>query len=330
MIPSKLKNKFLTAIILGAVVFLGLAVYGDWKDILECADYFQWSMLIPVLFLAFMNYIVRFFKWHYYIRLLNIGIPKMVSLKIFFSGLIMSISPGKFGEVLKSYLLKKSDGTPISVSAPVVAAERFTDFISLLILAMFGVVSFRYGAPVFILGISIVVFILVCVGNRRLASVIVKLMRKVPLIDRFGDRLETAYESMYLMVRPAPLTIATAVSVLAWFCECLGFYLVLVGLNITDISLYQATFIYSISTIAGALTMLPGGIGLTEIGMTGLLRQYGAAKSPAASATIIIRICTLWFAVLVGIAALSIYQRNLRKSGKDLKDYGNLDKNNEL
>ena len=50
----------------------------------------------------------------------------------------MSITPGKMGEVFKSWLLKKRTGTPIHASAPIVVAERFTDLLGYLILVAIG------------------------------------------------------------------------------------------------------------------------------------------------------------------------------------------------
>ena len=50
--------------------------------------------------------------------------------------------------------------------------------------------------------------------------------------------------------------------------------------------------------------MLPGGLGSAEITMIGLLILNGVTGADAATATIVIRIATLWFAVLLGILAM--------------------------
>ena len=58
----------------------------------------------------------------YYLKLLDIKISASDSKSIFFSGLAMSATPGKLGELLKSYLLKKITDVPVSKSAPVIFA----------------------------------------------------------------------------------------------------------------------------------------------------------------------------------------------------------------
>jgi uncharacterized protein (TIRG00374 family) len=61
--------------------------------------------------------------------------------------------------------------------------------------------------------------------------------------------------------------------------------------------------------VTGALSMLPGGIGAAEGSMTSLLLLIQVPKALATTATIIIRICTIWFAVLLGYGFLKIYQK---------------------
>ena len=67
-------------------------------------------------------------------------------------------------------------------------------------------------------------------------------------------------------------------------------------------------------TVAGALSFLPGGLGVTEAGMLALLGDLatGCSRSVSAAATFITRLCTLWFAVVVGLAALLLFSRRAR------------------
>ncbi|KXK03206.1 MAG: hypothetical protein UZ04_CHB001001606 [Chlorobi bacterium OLB4] len=63
----------------------------------------------------------------------------------------MSVTPGKLGEILKSYLIKEETGTPVSKSAPIILAERLTDFISMILLCLVGAFVFDYGKEIIIL-----------------------------------------------------------------------------------------------------------------------------------------------------------------------------------
>jgi uncharacterized protein (TIRG00374 family) len=59
--------------------------------------------------------------------------------------------------------------------------------------------------------------------------------------------------------------------------------------------------------------MLPGGLGITEGSLTYLLVQKDVPMDISVATTFIIRVVTLWFAVLVGIISLSFYQKRFGK-----------------
>jgi uncharacterized protein (TIRG00374 family) len=106
----------------------------------------------------------------------------------------------------------------------------------------------------------------------------------------------------------------TIVSLVSWLFECLGYYLILINfpLNI-HVTLLWAAFSYCFAIIIGAISMLPGGLGVTEGSLTLMLIQKGAPAQYAVASTFIIRAVTLWFAVLVGIISVSAYQKRFGK-----------------
>src|SRR5262249_29182044 len=107
---------------------------------------FRWELLPLILVLTLVNYLVRFVKWQIYLRLIGAPpIPGWESFLLFFSGLAMTITPGKVGEWLKTYLLRGRYRAPISVPAPIVLAERLTDGVAMLVLALGGLLAYGYG-----------------------------------------------------------------------------------------------------------------------------------------------------------------------------------------
>jgi uncharacterized protein (TIRG00374 family) len=111
-------------------------------------------------------------------------------------------------------------------------------------------------------------------------------------------------------------------SVVAWFLECLGLYIVLkVYSSITniDVSILSAVFIYGFSTIIGSIAMLPGGLGLTEASLTGLMILLNIPKDVSVASTFIIRVATLWFSVLVGVVSVYFYQRYSHRNLESLE-----------
>lgn len=312
---KNLHQKVIISVLVCTLVFAFLAIYADLEKLVLSLKNFKWIFLIPVLTLSLLNYIFRFFRWEFYLRKLGIKISTTKSFLIFISGLTMSITPGKFGETLKSYLLKITDNVQISRSSPIVFVERLTDFIALVILALYGSFYFNYGKEI-TAGVGFIIiggiFIISKKGNFYL---VFERIRKI-IGDKFATKINTAYNSTVELIDLRVLIPSVLISTVSWFFECLGFYIVIRSYSI-DLSLNLATFIYSFSTLAGAISMLPGALGFTEGSMSGLLIFNKIPKNTAVAITIIIRFATLWFAVALGLIALYIFQKKIVKFKND-------------
>jgi uncharacterized protein (TIRG00374 family) len=304
---DKVKKNLLISLIIAAVIYLALSVYADFDSVINAFAEFG-LLLIPVLLaLSYLNYYTRFLKWHYYLNILDIKASWKDSYLIFMSGLVMSVTPGKVGELLKSYMLKKNYSEPISKTAPIVLAERLTDFISLLILGLAGAYFFDYGQIIVIItSVCFVLFILL-ISNKSSTQFTLRFLSKIKFLKKYIQKFETAYNSIYILLRPRPFAYMIALSFVSWFFECLGFYLILENFNL-NFSLFWASFTYAFSTIIGSITMLPGGLGVTDGSITYLLLLGNVQESIAVAATFIVRAVTLWFAVLVGIVSLVYYK----------------------
>jgi uncharacterized protein (TIRG00374 family) len=101
----------------------------------------------------------------------------------------------------------------------------------------------------------------------------------------------------------------TALSAVSWFFECLAAYVCVRGLSL-DLSLGDTVIVFTIGSLAGALSFLPGGLGVAEASMIGLIRVLGnTSRAAAAAATLLIRLATLWFAVALGVIGLAVESR---------------------
>lgn len=110
---------------------------------------------------------------------------------------------------------------------------------------------------------------------------------------------------------PPLLALALAVGVLGWFAECLALFWLVETLG-GSITLRAAVFVFAFSMMVGAVSMLPGGLGGTEVTMFALLTAAGVAPDIALAATAVIRATTLWFAVALGGLTLPFALRAAR------------------
>lgn len=318
---SKYKKKILLSAAIGALIFLGFSIYADFDNLVSALVRFNWYYFPIILTLSFGNYIFRFFKWEYYRKLIGIDVSPKLSFLIFLSSFVMSVTPGKLGEILKSYLIKEETGTPVSKSAPIILAERLTDFISMTLLCLVGAFVFDYGKEIIILiGICFLGFTIM-LSSRKASFFIISLFEKISFLKKRIHHFHNAYESVYQMIRLKPLLSALTLSIIGWFMECFGFYIVLNEFSVDvehSVTVLTATFIYGFATLVGAIAMLPGGLGLTEASLTGLLQLLKIPKNISVASTIIIRLATLWFGVFIGIVSVYFYQRYSNKNISEL------------
>ena len=288
---------------LGAAVFLGFSIYLDAGLLFQAFGRFNWGAGLIALGLAAVNYVARFWRWHIYLGHLGVRVPLGENFRIFLSGLALSVTPGKAGELVKAYLVRKSAGSPIGLGAAAVFTERLTDFVSLLLLSLVGIYAFEEGLWTLVIGAGGTVLIFLVIFLPGAIPFVLNLLGRVPGLHRLAEPAQDAYVHAKRLLSPVLLLKGLSIAIVAWLAECVGFYYVLQGFG-AHLSLSVATFIYAFATIVGALILLPGGIGTTEGSMTGLLVLQGLPLVDAVAATFVIRVCTLWFAVAVGSLVL--------------------------
>ena len=324
MTLDKLRGRLLISLAFGAIVFVGLSAYADFNDVIDGLGNFKWEYLPIILGLTSLNYVLRFFKWQFYLKTIGVtGFPAMDSALVYLAGLGMVVTPGKVGEWLKCYLLREMHGTPFSRSAPIPIAERLTDSLGLVLLGSAGLLVFGDAWPAFVVVVLGSAALFVVIRHRPLALAILNRLERLPLVSRFATQAEEFYNSSYVLLSPWALGSMTLLSVVSWGFEVVAFYVVLLGLGAeggADL-LLKASFIMPAATLASALLLTPGGLGVAEGGITGLSQVLlDLPKSDAAVGTLVIRACTLWFGVVVGLVALILVSRKLAKQGDSIDE----------
>ncbi len=309
---EKIKRNILLSLLITALVIVAIGILSDVDSILAAFKNFDWILLPILILLSLCNYFFRYLKWEYYLRILKINVSRPDSIKIFLSGLVMSVSPAKMGEVIKSLLLKDIYNEPITKTAPIVFAERLTDFFALTIIAAIGALLFHYSKVLIVIVLIVLLLIVFIISNEKLFSVILNILKKIPFIEKQSNNILRSYESSFLLIKTSHLIPMIMNSILSWSFECFGFYLILINFDL-DISLQYPFFVYAFSIIAGAVSMLPGGLGVTEGSLSFLLINFGIKSEVAFASTIIVRSVTLWFATLIGAVTLFLYTKQLKK-----------------
>jgi glycosyltransferase 2 family protein len=316
--PRNLQRRLGMGLLLGFAIFVGFGMWGDFRSLKESLLHFHWPYFPLIFLFTLIGYGFRFAKWEIFLHALAIGIPLPKSLSIFFSGLSMAVTPGKAGEVLKSFLLREKAGIPVSRTMPVVFAERVTDLVSMILLALWGIGRFSQGKMIILFTIVFIGLVVLVIQSRTLCLRILRGFGRFSFLKSGMAQLETLYESAYSLFRFRVFAFATGISLLSWFSECLSFYYVFHGFGVQE-SIQDSAFIFSFSSIAGAISMLPGGLGVAETSMVGIMMGMGIPKTGAVAVTMMGRFGTLWFGVIVGLVVLLTCHRSFLQA-KEEKD----------
>lgn len=308
----RLGIQFLWSLLLALIVYMALILYGDWRQLTTRIADFPLSWLPPILASTIANFAIRLFKWHWYLRLIDTPVTLGQSARIFGISFLMMMTPGKVGEFLRAVMVRNVSGAPFSVVAPVVLAERMTDGLAMILLASLGLLAIddsaiRLAALSALIGI---VGISVAIQIRPLAFWGLALARRLPLLNRFTDKLAAFYESSYHILQPKYFISSVFIGILSWGCQGLGFYLVMLGFGVTPgfHSMLTSVSIFNISTVVGAVVATPGGLGGVESSLAALsIQLLELSRSAATAAALVIRFATLWFGVAIGLISLALW-----------------------
>lgn len=318
---NRLLRRTAIGVAIGILLYVGVTLWLGIDELGDTLSDFGWSMLAAALGLSCINYLLRFWKWELCLGWLSVrgegpdDAPELSrgrSLQIYLAGLSMSVTPGKVGEVLRSLLLKASDGVSFSRTAPIVVADRLTDLIALVILSLVGILDYREYLPYVLATLVLVGAGVIVLGTPRLSSAVLRALSRLPWVGKSFAKAEAMVESAAVLLGLRPLAVLSVLSVIGWGMECVGYWLILHGFLGIEASLGLCTFLWAGTTLIGALSFLPGGLGATEasLGVLASRLAVGVTQPIAIASTLLIRAATLWWGELVGAVALVTLMRN--------------------
>jgi glycosyltransferase 2 family protein len=268
-------RKKITAMLLIAIGFYILyAVIGNISSIKEVLREIPNLQYLLFLLLVIAGYVCRFLRWHYLLRVKQIRMPLKKSIHLFITGMSMAISPGKLGEFLKTYYLHRDFQVDIAESSPVVLLERFTDILAIALLMSIGLFLIPHGPLLFAVVFIFLTLFVFLLKNKSFIHGIVRLLEGKKRKGKW-QKIKDIQEQLITILTMKTICISTFLGIVAWFLECVVLYAIFHFLNL-DIKVIESVVIFSAGTLLGAVSMIPGGIGLAEGSMTSLMVLFGA------------------------------------------------------
>jgi len=302
---------------LALLAFIAVTLLSDVSQLTKFALVFPWLVMIPVLALRVGNWATRFVKWFYYLRRVGVQNLSIFDGAITFgSGLAMAASPGKVAELLKCFIVRGMTGVPVAITIPTILAERLTDGIAVLLLMVIAIGELATPEYLTLVVIALILFLVgvALLSVRPLCLALLKALARVPIVGRYTTQFTAFYESSYTLMRPLPLTFAIGIGVLGNVTDGVGMFILLTALGqpATAHTFFVGLLAISFSVVTGAVSGSPGGVGASDLTITGILQKVGGLSvAEAGFATLLARIVQLWWGVFVGLLISAIYRAQL-------------------
>ena len=297
-------DKFLIVIIITIIIYGVFLFISDFNLVYEKISNFKIIFVPIILSLISLNWIVRFYRWHILLKNSNIHVPIKNNFMIYLASLSLSITPGQIGELIKSEFLKKQFKIPRSKTLPIIFIEKFYDLMGALIASIIGIWYFEGGLYLISIGIILLALIFVLILSRNIFERSLLLICKIRFFSKYQKNFLESYDVLRNSLKIKIALKSGILSIIFWVIQGGAVYFILLALGINELNFLIATSANAISVLIGALSFVPGGLGVTEASMGGLLSLQGIEISFALITAVIIRIFTSWYTVVAGFIAL--------------------------
>ena len=250
---------------------------------------------LAVIGLSLLNYGLRGARWRAWLASLGHPLPAKDASLLYLAGYSFTPTPGNVGEALRGVLLVRY-GVPAGHALAVFVAERLTDLLALLLMALPALawLPLPAGMGWWVLAAGMIGLLVLWFGRGWL-------MRRLPTV---------AAGLACLRHRPVAWLL---VSLVAWAAQGAGLALLAAPFG-AEAGVWQSANLYAAAMVGGALSMLPAGLGGTEALLGWGLSHFGLSWADAAAVTLLARVLTLWLAVGLGLFCLGAWRVFARRS----------------
>ena len=267
-------------------------------------DIFYIPLILGFHFLAMG---IRSIRQKVFFDSLNIKLSTKQNIKLYFAGMSLMVTPGGSGELIKNRILKEKFGHSYTKTIPVLLAEKYHNMLSVIpILFFFLLFKESYEILTITSIIAVILFcIFLIVKNQKLC---LNTMSKIPrkwILKEIPDNTSSFYDSLLILFKGKTVFSGLSIGIIAWLADAVAVYFCFLAFDL------NFDFIYTTLTnfapmIVGTILFIPGGLGVLELGMTGLLLQSGIMISTASALVLFIRFMITWSTVIAGIIALKL------------------------
>jgi uncharacterized protein (TIRG00374 family) len=309
-----------------SAIFLYLALQGlDLAEVWYHMRTARYGWLLPGVAIYFFGVWARTWRWHYMLRAIK-PIPLVRLFPVVCIGYMgNNIFPARIGELLRAYVLRKTEDVPISSSLATILVERIFDGVTMLLFVFVGLPlapsipgNWRQFVIVFSLlffGALGFFFFLAASPQRTQLAYSWVIDRVLPArlrepVRGFADRF---LEGLYFLRSPRDVLMIFLTSLVVWLSETMKYWFVMHAFDF-EVSFFVLMLMNGVVNLFTTIPSAPGYIGTFDEPGIEILKAFGVNPNIAAAYTLVLH-AALW----LPITALGIwYVWRMSLSWKDL------------
>lgn len=296
----------LLLIITGTILLYALfLIFFDIQKLENKIIDFDINYVPVILSLVTVSWTPLYIRWHLLLKNTGIELSFQGNVVIYLSSLALSITPGKVGELVRTQLLKNKYGISRTKTIPLIFVEKLYDLTGAVITSIIGIWFFREAGYIIVVALVLIVFLFIFISSKRIFKKSINWFSKFTITEKFFKPLTESYETIKISTRSKIALYSSLLSILYWLIISLAVYFILQAFNVT-INYLSVIPTFIASLFLGAVSFIPGGIGVAEGSLVGLLALQGIELSFAVVIVVVIRLFTLWYGVLIGFIALKM------------------------
>lgn len=271
------------------------------------ADFSPRSLAI-VLGVFLVRELIKAARWSYYLRAAGVKIGAVDGATNFLAGAAVGVLP--LGEVLRARLLREH-GVPAYEVIPVVTMQLTCDVVAFALIALVGAYRGIIVWWVAVLPLLLPVALAAVFSSERLAAALGRMLRRHRATARFVPVEDDVRAHTLRLLRPRPLLCGVALSLVVTAASGFILFTLVDDLSRAMLGWSDAIVANALSTLAGIVSFVPGGWGVADGSLSGLLNVFGVGAGMAFSVALVYRFLDTLFRTLVGMIALFVRYRTL-------------------
>jgi uncharacterized protein (TIRG00374 family) len=294
----KVKTAIKYALHLAVLVGLGVAAakYLNGPQFWDAVHRFNW-LYIPLVFLLGLGSVV-IKAWRFATLLKRVDpTGRKTTMTAYVAGQSATLLPG--GIAARSAMLDQIGIEPAD-SSPAVALSSISDQIGFILVTLACSIWFEEARKPVLILIGILAVISVLLGIEAVRTWLLDLIEKILGRFNLADEWRGFKESMARTMSWRVLAVGVMNTLMSFALLIFALWLCLKGVEAT-VAPTTVILAFVLPTMLGRISALPGGVGVTEFGMTGILNAApNVTLNQAAAAVVIFRLGTIVFTALVG------------------------------